>query len=592
MTLPPKVRATVVAFALLGAVTVAAAAVVARTDGFGPAYELVPLTILLAVGWAFPLLVLRDEETEAFQLDEAFFVAMALLLPTPGTIAVFFAATVLGNCVRRRPLVRAAFNIGQTVTAAGAGLVAVHLVAGVRPGAVTPLDLGAAVIGAFVFLVVNSAAVALVISLSEQRPARQILLDGVDLRVLVWAGGTALGLLAALGAAAHSWALVLAALPMVVLNLVLREHAHAHAQIQRAEGLFAAAAEMHASVALPEVERAVIAASTSLLRCRHARIDTTPPGPDELGVHIPDGDGARWLIVGGPIGFDALGDRERELLTVVAGIAAKAIQHARFVAREQEMRESLEELDRIKTDFVSSVSHELRTPLTSILGYVEMMGDGFGGDLSSEQKRMLGIIDRNAGRLLVLIEELLLMSSLESGTLRLSMAPVSVRALLDDAYQAVLPELTARSLGVTMDVAGDVDGIDGDARRLDRVLINLLSNAVKFTPERGRVTLSARREGESLVIEVADTGIGIPPEDQAKIFDRFFRSSSATHMAVPGTGLGLSITKMIVEAHGGRIAVASRPGEGTRITVTLPIHAAPDTSATAGDRRPALRGLV
>src|SRR3954452_7235194 len=157
MTLPPKVRATVAAFTVSGAVTLGVAVALAPSKGLGPAYELVPLTILLAVGWAFPLLVLRTEETEAFQLDEAFFVAMALLLPVPGTIAVFFAAMVVGNIVRRRPLTRAAFNIGQTLTAVGLGLAAMRVLAPLDGGTPTPLDAGAAIVGAGVFLLLNTA---------------------------------------------------------------------------------------------------------------------------------------------------------------------------------------------------------------------------------------------------------------------------------------------------------------------------------------------------------------------------------------------------------------------------------------------------
>src|SRR4051794_24237268 len=179
MTMPLKVRATVAGFALSGAVTVGVAGALIPSDGLGPAYELVPLTLILALGWAFPLLVLRKEETEAFQLDEAFFVAMALLLPVAGTVAAFFGATVLGNCFRRRPLVRAAFNIGQTVTAVGLGLAAMNLIAPIGGGAPAPIDLLAAVVGAAVFMLVNSAAVALVISLSEKRRAVEVLVEGL-----------------------------------------------------------------------------------------------------------------------------------------------------------------------------------------------------------------------------------------------------------------------------------------------------------------------------------------------------------------------------------------------------------------------------
>jgi signal transduction histidine kinase len=251
------------------------------------------------------------------------------------------------------------------------------------------------------------------------------------------------------------------------------------------------------------------------------------------------------------------------------------------LGREQDMRERLQELDKIKTDFVSSVSHELRTPMTSILGYLEMLTDGHGGVLAPEQIRLLGIVDRNAQRLLVLIEELLIMSKVESGTFRLSIGPVVIGDLLDGALQAVHPDLTGRDLSLEVDVAPDADLIQGDAGQLDRVMINLLSNAMKFTPDGGRVSVSAAREGNAIVIRVTDTGMGIPLADQPRIFERFFRSSATQHLAVPGTGLGLSITKAIVEQHGGRLSVSSRPGEGTEVTVELPLAPQRATSGVA-----------
>ncbi|MDP1805294.1 MAG: hypothetical protein Q8K72_09025, partial [Acidimicrobiales bacterium] len=284
MKVPRRVLLTVIAFAVSGAVTVGVAGALIPSEGVGPAYELIPLTVILALSWAMPLLVLRTEETEAFQLDEAFFVAMALLLPVPGTIVAFFAATVLGNCIRRRPLVRAAFNIGQTVTAVGLGLATMHAIAPVEGGITEPRSLVGAVVGAAVFMLVNSAAVSLVISLSEHRRAMEVIREGLDLRVMVWAGGTALGLLAALGATAYSWALLVAAIPMATLGVVLREHANARRQSQRADALFAAAGQIHASVAITEVEQAVVNAAATLLRCRHARIDDSPPADGEIGA--------------------------------------------------------------------------------------------------------------------------------------------------------------------------------------------------------------------------------------------------------------------------------------------------------------------
>ena len=239
--------------------------------------------------------------------------------------------------------------------------------------------------------------------------------------------------------------------------------------------------------------------------------------------------------------------------------------------RELEMRERLQALDKVKTDFLSSVSHELRTPLTSILGYLEMLGDGSAGEVAPDQARLLGVVERNAQRLLILIEELLIMSRVESGTFHLTTGPVQVAALLEGALQAVLPGNAGRDLDVTIEVAGDVGTIQGDGGQLDRVLINLISNAIKFTPDGGRVRVSAHGQGDEIVLKVADSGMGIPLADQPRIFERFFRSSATQHLAVPGTGLGLSITKAIIDEHGGRISIASQPGEGTEVTVVLPV---------------------
>jgi PAS domain S-box-containing protein len=239
--------------------------------------------------------------------------------------------------------------------------------------------------------------------------------------------------------------------------------------------------------------------------------------------------------------------------------------------REHDMRERLQEADRIKTDFVSAVSHELRTPLSSILGYLEMLEDGGSGPLDAEQARVLDVVDRNARRLLALIEDLLTISRVESGTFRLELEPVEIQSLVDAAHQAVMPSLAGRDLDLRVDVGEGTGSILGDAAHLDRLLINLLTNAIKFTPDGGRVALSAHRVDGTVVIEVSDTGIGIPLEEQVNLFERFFRSSSARRLAVPGTGLGLSITKKVVEDHGGEISVSSIPGKGTTMTVRLPV---------------------
>src|SRR5205085_2120154 len=231
-------------------------------------------------------------------------------------------------------------------------------------------------------------------------------------------------------------------------------------------------------------------------------------------------------------------------------------------------------------DFLSSVSHELRTPLTSILGYLEMLTEGAAGPLPAPQRDILDIVDRNAQRLLVLIEELLIMSRVEAGTFRLSVGSVALAPLVEGALQAVLPGHAGRDLHLSVDVAPGVDSIQGDRDQLDRVMINLLSNAVKFTPDGGRVHVSVTADETDVVIRVADTGMGIPTADQAHIFERFYRSSATQHLAVPGTGLGLSITKAIIDEHGGQISISSVPGQGTEVTLRLPLDPVRELSPT------------
>ena len=239
--------------------------------------------------------------------------------------------------------------------------------------------------------------------------------------------------------------------------------------------------------------------------------------------------------------------------------------------REEDMVRQLRDLDVAKTDFVSNVSHELRTPLTSIAGYCEMLGDGDGGELSAEQARMLEIIERNTRRLLALIEDLLALSRVESGSIKVSLVPTELRPVIEAAAQVTLPSAASGGLHVELDVSADLGIVLADPGQLDRAFLNLLSNAIKFTPAGGRVAMSAHRHGDEAVVVVTDTGIGIPEQDHKRLFTRFFRSSLATDRAIQGTGLGLAIVDSIVSRHGGTITIDSVQGEGTTVTVRLPL---------------------
>jgi len=230
----------------------------------------------------------------------------------------------------------------------------------------------------------------------------------------------------------------------------------------------------------------------------------------------------------------------------------------------------LEELDRLRSDFVATVSHELRTPLTNIIGEVELLEDGERGELSGCQAHGVNVINRNSERLLSLIEDLLTLSQVEASTMRLHPVPTPVANVVVAVGNQVSPAADAKSISLEIDYGADVGIIIADPVQLDRALLNLLDNAVKFTPAGGKAALRVGRVGDNVEFTVSDTGIGIPEAEQVRLFTRFFRSSEATRLAIQGTGLGLVIVKRIVEAHGGTVSIVSKPDVGTTVTVRLP----------------------
>jgi signal transduction histidine kinase len=254
----------------------------------------------------------------------------------------------------------------------------------------------------------------------------------------------------------------------------------------------------------------------------------------------------------------------------IAGGLGFALYAVRLVRGIDSRNEQLRQLDRVKDDFVASVSHELRTPLTSIRGYLELVLDGEAGDLTEEQHQFLAIVDRNADRLLRVVGDLLFVAQVDAGKIAIERAPTDVDELVREAVEAARPTATEQGVELELEVDG-LGPLHADRARLAQVVDNLISNAVKFTPFGGRVEVRSAREGDLAVLEVADTGIGISPEDQDRLFQRFFRTDEATKRAIQGTGLGLSIAQAIVEAHYGTISVTSVPGAGTTFRVELPL---------------------
>ncbi|MGK5684295.1 ATP-binding protein [Actinoplanes sp. URMC 104] len=258
-----------------------------------------------------------------------------------------------------------------------------------------------------------------------------------------------------------------------------------------------------------------------------------------------------------------------EVRAVAEAVNAAAEQSEQVRRDEEQMIHRLQTLDTVKTDFMSTVSHELRTPLTSISGYLELMRDGGHGDLSDAQRRMLEVISRNTKRLRDLIEDILTLSKIESGDYSSDRTPLDLAKVIDRALVAIGPVAAKGSVGLHLDVRGPLP-VRGDGAQLDRVMDNLLTNAVKFTPPDGTVTVHAERRGDRAVVIVADTGMGIPADEQQALFVRFFRATNAIKQAIPGTGLGLAIVRTIIENHGGTIAVDSTESVGTTVTLTFP----------------------
>ncbi|MBB6629375.1 PAS domain S-box protein [Nocardioides sp. KIGAM211] len=239
--------------------------------------------------------------------------------------------------------------------------------------------------------------------------------------------------------------------------------------------------------------------------------------------------------------------------------------------KERTAVERLRQLDEAKNEFVSTVSHELRTPVTSIVGYTEMLADGSIVDPDPDQLPLLRTIARNGERLIVICNDLLLLSGLDSGAQHWERETLDLVTILDPAEEAVRPLLTARDLAFEIERPDGPVVVMGDRAQLERVLINLLSNAVKFTDDGGTVRCRIEHHTDEAWLVVADDGIGIPEEEQSGLFQKFFRSSTAQERAIQGTGLGLSIVAAIIAAHGGRIGVESAHLKGTTFTVRLPL---------------------
>jgi PAS domain S-box-containing protein len=249
-----------------------------------------------------------------------------------------------------------------------------------------------------------------------------------------------------------------------------------------------------------------------------------------------------------------------------------ATANAQLELRNREV----ERANRLKSEFLASMSHELRTPLHTIIGFAELLGEQLEGPLNSKQERFVNHIHRDSLHLLELINDILDLSKIEAGRLEIHPMPFDFEAALGEVLATVRHQAMAKSIALETHGVESVE-LEADRVRVKEMLYNLLSNAVKFTPEHGIIRVQVRTLNDSsgssqMEVSVADTGIGIPPEEHASIFDAFHQVGSTTRGVREGTGLGLAITKRLIEQHGGNIWVESAPGHGSRFTFTLPLR--------------------
>ena len=227
--------------------------------------------------------------------------------------------------------------------------------------------------------------------------------------------------------------------------------------------------------------------------------------------------------------------------------------------------------EEMRREFVANVSHELRTPLTNIRSYAETLVDGAGDMPPQMEKNFLGVILNESDRMTHIVQDLLTLSRFDSGRSELKLAPFSFGQAIRDVYQAVLMDAQRHGHALKLDLEPGLPDILGDRERLVQVMMNVVSNSIKYTPDGGRIEIAAGRRGGAVWMQVTDNGIGIPPEDRGRIFERFYRVDKARSRESGGTGLGLSIAKEIVDRHQGSIGLVDRPGPGLTVRVELPI---------------------
>ncbi len=264
-----------------------------------------------------------------------------------------------------------------------------------------------------------------------------------------------------------------------------------------------------------------------------------------------------------------------------------AVMEATHQARELEkallqevdgLNQQVEQAKNEKNKFVSIVTHELRLPLTSIKGYTDLLRGGMVGPVTDQQKNFLTVIRSNVERMTALIGDLSDISHLETGRMKFSVQPTVVHTAVEEAFTSWRPKFEEKGVSVEIDIPASLPAVQADNARLVQVLGYLLSNALKYTPAGGKVTLRSHLEGETVQVEVVDTGIGISVDDQARLFQQFFRSEDEAVREYPGWGLALHLSKKIIEALGGQMGAISALKQGSTFWFSLPVQKTYETA--------------
>jgi len=267
---------------------------------------------------------------------------------------------------------------------------------------------------------------------------------------------------------------------------------------------------------------------------------------------------------------------QREIQSLNQHLERRSLELAAANTELSLRNREVERANRLKSEFLASMSHELRTPLNTILGFSELLSEEGSGELNEKQKRFVSHVQRDAHHLLDLINDILDLSKIEAGRLELHVEEFPMAVAVAEVLTSIRPLAAAKQISLDSDLDTALD-LDADRLRFKEILYNLFSNAIKFTPHGGRIWIESSTQNGSIRMMVADSGIGIPGDEQQAIFESFRQASATTKGVREGTGLGLAITKRLIEAHGGRIWVESEPGKGSRFFFTLPMAKADRT---------------